>query len=503
MGNGKQRFGHCFTADSGNSVGEISGHSASINSVSIRQQRPLRAITGSDDGTMVFYHGAPFKFNTSLRGQHNGFIYGVAFSPDGTSLVSVGADKKIWLYDGKSGEAKKQLGEGEHKGSIFGISWSSDSKKFVTSSADQTVKVWDVEAGKVVQTWTMRDGISGNIPHQQVGVVWPAGRKDGLIVSLALSGDLTYLAVGNQRPTRVIQGHQKSIVAANISYGAPGQGETLWTGSYDGRIRCWDISTGSASSIDGESPTSQIAGLTNSSRGQEHIYSISWDDTLRCIDTSAKKFIGKAAKIAGQPKAIARFGERMTAVITPSAVQIYEDGTKKVCDVPLKVTPLSLAARESGKGDATITVGSEDHLVRVYTYLSGPSTLELERELSGSTAAITSLAFSPNGKHLAAGNSSGKILVYNTSDYNVTIDRWTGHTARVLSIAWNKESTYAASGGLDTNLFVWSVSAPGKRIKMVNAHKDGVNGVLWAADDQKIISVGADAAVKVWRADDL
>ena len=39
VGDGRNRYGHAFTADSGNSVGEISGHSAVINSVSIRQQR--------------------------------------------------------------------------------------------------------------------------------------------------------------------------------------------------------------------------------------------------------------------------------------------------------------------------------------------------------------------------------------------------------------------------------------------------------------------------------
>lgn len=64
----------------------------------------------------MFYHGAPFKFNTSLRGNHNKFIYGTAFSPDGSTLVSVGSDRKIWLYDGKTGETKKQIGEGEHTG---------------------------------------------------------------------------------------------------------------------------------------------------------------------------------------------------------------------------------------------------------------------------------------------------------------------------------------------------------------------------------------------------
>lgn len=61
-------------------MGEISGHSSVINSVSIRQQRPLRAATGADDSSVVFLHGAPFKFETKLGGLHKGYVNGVAFS---------------------------------------------------------------------------------------------------------------------------------------------------------------------------------------------------------------------------------------------------------------------------------------------------------------------------------------------------------------------------------------------------------------------------------------
>ena len=98
--------------DSGNTVGEISGHSAQVNAVSIRQQRPIRAATAGDDKNLVFYHGAPFKFNDIPgRGKHGNFVYGVAFSPDGNHLVSVGGDKKIFMYDGKTGEVKNEISD--------------------------------------------------------------------------------------------------------------------------------------------------------------------------------------------------------------------------------------------------------------------------------------------------------------------------------------------------------------------------------------------------------
>ncbi|KAI9848404.1 MAG: WD40 repeat-like protein [Sclerophora amabilis] len=499
VGDGKERFGHCITADSGNSVGEISGHSSQVNSITIRQQRPLRAATGSNDSSIVFYHGAPFKFNTSLRGQHNNFIYGTAFSPDGSSLVSVGADRKVWLYDGKTGEARGQVGEGEHKGSVFGVSWAKDSKRFVTASADQTVKIWDAETGKVTQNWRLGEEGVVSIPDHQVGIVWPGGRNDGLVISLSLSGDLNYLAEGTPNPTRSVHGHQRNITAIGKSVSSADNGETLWTGSYEGRACAWDVSKGVGERVDGETHSNQVSGFATGPESQGRIYSVGWDDTLRSIDPSAKTFVGGVTKVTGQPRGTASLTEKRAAVATSTGIEIYDDGTQKVAELLTKFAPTTIASTLEPNGAAQIAVGSDDDVLRIYTLASGSKTIEPKRELGNSTAPITALAYAPGGKRLAAGNSSGKIMVYDTETFKLVTDRWSSHSGRVTSIAWNEEGTYAVSGGIDTNVFVWSVSSPGKRIKAANAHKDGVNGVIWADGGKKVISIGADAAVKVWK----
>jgi WD repeat-containing protein 1 (actin-interacting protein 1) len=122
-----------------------------VNAVAISPNRPFRAATVADDNNLVFYHGPPFRYNATLR-DHSKFVYDCSFSPDGKNLVSVGADSKVVLYDGKAGESKGSLNvDNGHKGSIFAVGWDKGSAKLVTASADQSVKLWDVEASKVVQ----------------------------------------------------------------------------------------------------------------------------------------------------------------------------------------------------------------------------------------------------------------------------------------------------------------------------------------------------------------
>lgn len=468
-------------------MGEISGHSKVINSVAIRQQRPLRAATASDDSSMVFLHGAPFKYQTKLGGLHKGYIYSVGFSPDGSHLVSVGADRRIQLYDGKSGEATVQIGEGEHKGSIFSVSWAKDSKRFVTASADQTVKLWDVEAGKAVQTWKF-GGENVSVPDHQVGVVWPAGRSDGMVVGLNLAGDLNYLVEGSAAPTRIVQGHNKSITALGSS--ADGKSQTFWTGSFDGRVCSWDSSTGIGSAVDGSTHTNQVTAFATT---PERAYSVAWDDTLRIADTSNNTFVGEAAKLSAQPKGIASANGR-TYVATAAGVDILVED-KLITTIPTKsATPTAIAAVGS-----LVAVGDESNVVQVYT-IDSSNKLAPKEKLEGANPqiAITALSFSPDGSLLAAGNSSGKIAVYETNSWDVKTDRWSAHTAKILSIAWNAEGTHAVSGGLDTNIFVWSLKSPGKRVKAPNAHKDGVYGVSWLNGGRQIASTGGDAALKIW-----
>lgn len=484
VGDGKEQFGRCITADSGNSVGEIIGHSKSVNAVAMKPQRPFRAATVGDDGNMVFYHGAPYKFNEKSA-LHKGFVLGTSYSPDGATLATVGADKKIQLYDGKTGEATKQIGEGEHTGSIFALSWSQDGKKFATASADQTIKLWETDSGSVIQTWKFGDGVS--IRDQQMGVVIPHGRSDGLIISVNLDGELIYLNEGKKEPVKIIQGHQKSITALTGS--SDGKGSALWTGSFDGRVCHWNIKAGNATVVDGESHTNQVVGITGLGG---KIYTAGWDDTVKAADESAGTFVGESIKLSAQPKGASASEGGVFYVATVSSIAAYSNG-KLLKETEINYPPTSIAA----SGDL-VAVGADKNSVKVYKTSSGGSLEELQT-LTNPTGTISALAFSKDGSHLAAGNTVGKIYAYKTGTWEVASDRWSAHTARVTCISWDDTGAYAVSGSLDTNLFVWCLEKrnQGKRIKAANAHKDGVNGISWIEGGQ-VASAGGDANIKIW-----
>lgn len=448
--------------------------------MAVKPQRPFRAATVADDANVVFYHGAPYKFNhkTAL---HRSFVLAAAFSPDGNTLVTVGAGKTIQLYDGKTGQPTHQVGQGEHTGTIFAVSWSQDSKTFATASADQTVRLWDADA-RTLQTWKFGDGVS--VGHQQVGVVVPHGRSDGLIISLSLDGDLTYLARGKPQPFRILQGHTKAITAMAVS--SDGQ---VWTGSFDGRVCSWDVDSGTATLVDGEPHNNQVVELTARSN---HVYSASWDDMIKTADVSAKTFLGQPIKLPSQPKGASASADGVLYVATVSGVAAYADG-KLLKETPLDAAPGAIAA--SGP---LVAVGADQGSLRIYRADSAGN-LDQVKALALPTGAITALAFSNDGRHLAAGNSVGKVYVYESSTWDLVTDRWSAHTARVTSISWHDSGAYAASGSLDTNIFVWCLDKKnqGKRIKAANAHKDGVSGICWVRGG-KLASAGVDATVKLW-----
>ena len=82
------------------------------------------------------------------RLEHDGSVYGVAFSPDGKKLATASSDSSARLWDVRTG---KQLQRLEHNNSVNAVAFSPDGQKLATASSDSSARLWDVGTGKQLQ----------------------------------------------------------------------------------------------------------------------------------------------------------------------------------------------------------------------------------------------------------------------------------------------------------------------------------------------------------------
>ncbi|RKP08018.1 WD40-repeat-containing domain protein [Thamnocephalis sphaerospora] len=488
VGDGRERFGHAFTFDSGNTVGEISGHCKPINSCHIRPMRPYRAVTCGDDNLVNFFHGPPFRHQLTLR-DHTRFVNCVRFSPDGAHFASTGADAKIFLYDGKTGERVSELtaetaaGSDRHTGSIYALAWSPDSAQMLTSSADGTAKIWDVAAGKVVNTFHF-DALP-NAGHHQVGNIWQGEH----LVSLSLSGNLNCLDPrAPEKPARILRGHQRAIVGLEVQ-----DEKTFWSASYDGRIYIL-FETAEAQFVSGNEAVTSAVNLVRDTAGQVHTASL--DGKLYAFSEEKVAFTDKVPEIGATPRqlAISADGRYAAVLTTEGQVVLLADGHTRGQVECVGTLAASAAISPDGK---QLSVGYDDRKVRVYALdAQGTPSAEAEATYTNHTSSVTALAYSPDGARLATGGGNGMIRVYDVATHKVAL--WAYHSARVTSIAWSSDGLYAASGALDTHVCVWSVAPPAQRLVIKNAHQDEVSAVRFL-DGHTILSAGRDAAVKRWK----
>ena len=87
---------------------------------------------------------------------HNGFVSGVAYSPDDQWLVTVDEEGKIRVWDAQAGRLLRTI-QG-HPVSILDLAFSPDGSRLVTASDDSTAVVWDPATGQAIMTLAGHEG---------------------------------------------------------------------------------------------------------------------------------------------------------------------------------------------------------------------------------------------------------------------------------------------------------------------------------------------------------
>ncbi|PMB09006.1 hypothetical protein CEN49_07985 [Fischerella thermalis CCMEE 5273] len=109
---------------------------------------------------------------------------------------------------------------------------------------------------------------------------------------------------------------------------------------------------------------------------------------------------------------------------------------------------------------------------------------------------IMSVAFSPDGKLLAAGDSNGEIHLWQVADgKQLLILR--GHANWVVSLAFSPDSRTLASGSSDCTVKLWDV-ATGQCLHSLQEHGNEVWSVAFSPEGDKLVSGCDDQIIRLW-----
>lgn len=109
---------------------------------------------------------------------------------------------------------------------------------------------------------------------------------------------------------------------------------------------------------------------------------------------------------------------------------------------------------------------------------------------------VTAVAYSPNGKLLAAATGEGRIVLYDAATLDVVNDRQIQEGV-LWGLAFSPDSARILCGGEGGGAFLWTLADDDIQ-PLVNGHTGDIQAVAFSPDGTRIATSGADALAIVW-----
>ena len=122
-------------------------HGPAVNSVAFSPDG-TRVLSGSRDNMLSLWDAANGYADSAPLRRHSDWVNSVAFSPDGTRMLSGSDDGTMKLWDGATGKLLRVLwlltGEGaDVRLTVTSVAFSPDGTRLLSGDYDGTVRLWN------------------------------------------------------------------------------------------------------------------------------------------------------------------------------------------------------------------------------------------------------------------------------------------------------------------------------------------------------------------------
>ena len=315
----------------------------------VRARMEEAGLTYSEARAGLLAEQQSVEFNEPLtidvHGRHGQVV---AFTPDGSRLLSGGQDARIHLLDPTTGSIIGSLVG--HEQVVNDLALTPDGRRLVSVSSDRSVRLWDV---------------------------------------------------ARQRQEAVLTGHREAVVTVSV---AP-DGATALTSGYDGRILGWDLSDGSPVS-EVKSPLRRVGALRHTPDGR-YVVEAGQGSAVLVRDTGTSEVVQEldsgSAGVVGL--AVSPDGRIIATGGYDGTVGLWStDDFSLVRRIPTGTTVSALAISRSGQ----LLGAAGGGWVSLWSFDSEERVASTQLPIKG----VYGLCFSPDGRRLAQTGADGKVRIW-------------------------------------------------------------------------------------------
>jgi WD40 repeat protein len=432
-----------WDSESGKELRRLSGHRGMISFV-VFSPDGRHLVSASGDRTVKLWDAKTYAELRSLRG-HGGVVSSAAFRRDGKRLATGGDDGAVKVWDVESGE--ELLTFRGHVAEVYTVCYDRDGRQLVSAGQDRTLRVWDAAVSQEARTLHEHAGAAVSVAFSPDGRSLASGGTDGTVL-LANLGGKGALQLGK---------HAEGVTG--VAFSKDGRRLASAAGDWQklkqpGEIKVWDVREGR--------------------------------EELRLSGHA-----GVAWGVAFSPDgALASAGGELTS---PGEVKLWEiPSGRSIRTLPHVKGFLRVAFSPDGRHLAGVT--HADCLLVVWD----AATKQERYRRSHEPNRLFAIAFSPDGKRLAVGESDGTIRIRDSAS-GEEVAAMRGHASDVFGLAFSPNGRRLASAGNDRTVRLWDL-ATGEEVLTLRGHASPVNAVAFSPDGHLLASADEAGAVKLWDA---